>query len=174
MGSLILLFNNERSSVAVAMTLEEGLVHVHELDSLDPAPAFAESLVCVSGDLALPEAVADPVLGVAVERSLTLWRSVEMLQWTKPKRRRKDRLRSSLYDAHGLEDYELEWSGRAVDSSRYEDRNYQNPLEWPLTSETFTVGTPVGSYIGAPLALTFAWEPNLVCMRIRVYGCETF
>ena len=153
-GSFILLFNNERSSVAVSTTLEKGLIRVHELDSLDPDPAYAGSLVCVSGDL-IVTAVTDPVLGVTTF-GLSLRRSVEMLQWTKPERDR-DRLRAR-YGKHGfVQPYDgLEWSERPVDSSRYENRKYQNPAEWPLTSETFTVGTLVDSHIGAPRALPFA------------------
>jgi hypothetical protein len=125
------LFWNEGRAVKTARALTEGQGIVQTVGTQRVDPAMNGKLVHVSGDARSATGVGDEDFGVRV-RGLRLERTVEMYQWV-------EKETGSGQDRKFT--YTREWSGRAIDSSRFKaPEGHRNPGSMPYRNQSFSAG----------------------------------
>lgn len=153
LGSFPLLWWNEGRAIAEARALSEGagaVVHVAE-DKIDAANE--NKLLHVSGEVKADADVVDTETTLAVD-ALQLKRVVEMYQWTEDKQSKEEKKLGGGSETVTTYEYEERWSDDAIESSdfRYPD-GHENPVNWPLSSQTFaSQSVHLGAYPLAPAA----------------------
>lgn len=128
--SFPLLWNNERKYVKIAALLSKGRKVCVEADVRAPKIENNFKLVYASGITTNDDPLVDSDLGIEVQNSVRLVRTVEMYQWVETEHEKKDE--PTTYT------YERQWRGYPIDSSRFNDSySYQNPPNMPLMSNSF-------------------------------------
>ncbi|CAK4463800.1 unnamed protein product [Aphanomyces euteiches] len=134
---LFFLFMNEGNAVRQHTALEEGLALVVEYEP-EGKQSFESKLVHMAGRLTTQNdrespIVVDAEFGIAA-RGVYLHRIVEMLQWEEVRH-------DHTYTENGQEktdttySYKKTWSAERIDSDRFEDASYVNPVRWAYTSK---------------------------------------
>ncbi|KAH9197854.1 hypothetical protein AeNC1_000131 [Aphanomyces euteiches] len=134
---LFFLFMNEGNAVRQHTALEEGLALVVEYES-EEKRSFESILVHMAGRLTTQNdrespIVVDAEFGIAA-RGVYLHRIVEMLQWEEVRH-------VHTYTENGQEktdttySYKKTWSAERIDSDRFDDASYVNPVRWAYTSK---------------------------------------
>lgn len=118
LGSCIGLFWNEGRAVQTARSLSEGAGLVVDVKPSPVTLANDGLLVHVTGDLKATAKLSDPDFAVTAD-AVRLVRDVAMYQW---KEESKTENRRTVYK------YQKEWSGRPIDSSRFQESGlHENP-----------------------------------------------
>ncbi len=155
-GAMLILIWNEGRSVKRHRDLNEGSKSAIAVSSAEVLAENEGKLVHTSGAVQVNEKLTDNQFGVETEQALKLIRSVEMYQW-------KEKVSSSTKKklGGGTEttknySYETAWSSSPVDSSRFKiQENHQNPANWAIQAETFSVDTAsLGAFQLAPFQIT--------------------
>jgi len=101
-----------------------------EADTRAPKIENNFKLVYASGITTNDDPLVDSDLGIEVQNSVRLVRTVEMYQWVETEHEKKDE--PTTYT------YERQWRSYPIDSSRFNDSySYQNPPNMPLMSNSF-------------------------------------
>ncbi|WP_207456761.1 TMEM43 family protein [Azospirillum sp. SYSU D00513] len=154
LGSLGLLFWNEGRDFDAMTALNAGAESVVSIspDSVDPANEGR--LVHLSGPVAVPGPLQDPVFRVTATEAIRLDRRVEMYQWQEERETRTE----TTADGEEIEEttyhYFTDWSEQPIDSTAFRwEEGHVNPTT-PYRSATLDAR---GSRVGA-----FAMEPGLL------------
>lgn len=132
-----LLFWNEGRAVATYQALLEGagIVRSVEVDRVNPANEGA--LIHIRGQATTTETLTDPTFGVSVN-ALRLARKVEMFQWQEQSETRTTINVGGSETRETVYTYTQGWSEQRIDSSRFNQPQYQNPPSMPYSSQRFT------------------------------------
>ena len=90
---------------------------------------------------------ADIRLGITAEGSVSLTRTVEMLQWKEMSREVERTGSDGKTSKSKVYDYEKTWSSKPIDSSRFKTASAPKNPPMPLSGETFDIGeAKVGAF----------------------------
>lgn len=135
-AAFVLLWLNEGYAVRTARSLAQGAGEVASVEADRVNPANEGRLVHVAGLATTTETVADPLFNVSAN-AIRLERKVEMYQWKETSSTRSGGSRDNRQTARKTYRYELVWSERPIDSSKFKQPDgHENP-PMPLRSASF-------------------------------------
>lgn len=111
-------------------------------------------LVYLTGDLAVPGPLIDPIFEVA-ESGLSMKRHVNMLQW----REKETKAQDKAWGGHAITSFSYEkiWSEERIDSRKFQFQGgtvYENPRTIPFQSQVFLAKEiKLGDFVVDPLLL---------------------
>src|SRR5262249_17937040 len=123
----------EYQGIAKAQSLEKGAGQVATVPADKIDPANEGMLVHVVGEATTKETLADPEFDVSLN-AIRLTRKVEAYQWQEKKESKK-KGKETIVSYH----YDLIWSAKLIDSSKYNDRGHDNPTSLPFEAKTWEV-----------------------------------
>eukprot|EP00124_Ichthyophonus_hoferi_P003934 Ihof_evm5s382 gene=Ihof_evmTU5s382 len=144
-GSLIVIFWNERNAVHSSKAISEALGQCSDQTCIY-SPQLKDKLIHISCDVNFVSTLHDDALGVTYH-GLQLVRYVEMFQWLEETldspENASGKPENKIYDYR----YRSDWSDTLRDSSMYQNSLKRNPV-WPLETTAFTAEyVRVGGYV---------------------------
>lgn len=121
----------EYQGMAKAQSLEKGAGQVATVAGDKVDPVNEGKLVHVVGEAQTKETLADPEFDVSAN-AIRLSRKVEVYQWQEKKEFKK-KGKETVVSYH----YDLIWSAKLLDSSKYNDRSHDNPTSLPFAEKTW-------------------------------------
>jgi len=153
-GSIVLLSWNEGRAVDAIIALNAGAKAVRSVPADAVQPTNEGKLVHVSGAVAVPGRLNDPVFNVGHPSALRLERTVEMYQWRQTDENKSEKSVGGSETTTTTYRYVKEWSERPIDSSAFKRPDgHRNP---PMPYRSATIEAR-GARLGA-----FALDPSLV------------
>jgi Leucine-rich repeat (LRR) protein len=131
LAGLALLGWSEYSGVKKAQSLEQGANTVASISADKVEPGNEGKLVHVVGPATTKEMLTDPEFELSVN-AIRLSRKIEMHQWQEKKEsKKKDKETIVTYS------YDRVWSGKLIDSSRFNNKGQINPAGMPFEDKTW-------------------------------------
>lgn len=153
-GSIVLLYWNEGRAVDAITALNAGAKAVIPVAADAVQPGNEGRLVHVSGPVAVPGRLNDPVFNVGHASALRLERTVEMYQWRQNEESKTEKSVGGSETTTTTYRYVKEWSERPIDSNAFKRPDGHRNPSMPYRSATVEAR---GAKVGA-----FALDPSLV------------
>jgi hypothetical protein len=148
--SVPVLFFNEGRAVKTRKTLEEGAKSVVAVSAEKPEPANDGKLIYFTGKAETEDTLQDPDFKISAA-ALKLRRNVEFYQWEERKDSETKKKLGGGEETVTTYDYSKKWSGKPIDSSKFErPQGHENPRpaitgeQWnadPITVGGFTLSS---------------------------------
>ena len=128
------LFWNEDNSVKTAKAIDEGEGACIALDSNEKVdPEMNGKLVHLTGKADTKDVLVDDQFGVSVT-AISLERTVEMYQWIEESKTTETKKLGGGVEKKTTYKYTKDWSGHAIDSSRFYEQGHDNPAAMEFES----------------------------------------
>lgn len=134
LAAFAVLFINEGRAVKTHKSLQEGLSVVISVDNARPDSANEGKLIHVTGKADTQDRLKDPVLNVEVT-AIKLERTVEMLQWYEHQKSVTTKKLGGGTETETTFRYTKEWSESLINSSNFQQTDYQNLDTMAIVSE---------------------------------------
>lgn len=154
--SVPVLFFNEGRAVETRKTLEEGAKSLVTVSAEQSEPVNDGKLIYFTGKAVAEGSLEDPDFKVSAE-ALKLRRNVEFYQWEEDVKTKTKKKLGGGEETVKTYDYTKKWTGKAIDSSRFErSQGHENPSpalngdQWkanPITVGGFTLSSGLVGHI---------------------------
>ena len=130
-----LLVWNESRTLARYEALEEGAKAVLSLPEAKVDPIFENKLVHLSGQAKSEETLQDVEFGLSTH-AIQLRRHVEMFQWEEKQEEHSEKQLGGSERVETRYSYQKTWLGQLINSSHFNQAQYQNPRSMPFSDLT--------------------------------------